>query len=383
MIDTAPFLHCVDSLLDRARRKLSALSVPGFIAASVLLCLIVSITVMSPRLYMLFDEPSAGRFEWARALNFIKQVEDPLDAEVEPALRWRLAPALLGHALNLQGYSALVVPWIGLFAALSYAAALSAARMRDRLDALLLVVLIGTLAAVQSVTMAHGINDGWLLLALLATAFSGSTTLRAVAAFVGPWVDERYLFALPLCLVCRAIFPPPGAIPVSVWRFAPWEVAGAALYVGARLIFTLQEGDPVSGSFVQQALSIVPKYLPHGPLGWWMGQRAAWILVAFAIIAAASSHGRKAVIGIGMTALFGFGAITLLAADLTRSTNFFLPLTCAGAFAADQIVGAHRTRFLAAVLALNLILPFAMLTYQWIVPIYPLPYELLLLYRHW
>lgn len=355
----------------------------AFLAFAVALSLAVSLTVFSPRLFLLFGAPHPGTFEWDRGLSFLAQVRDPLHASVEPALRWRLAPALLGHLLHLPGYAAFAVPWAGLVAVLAYVTALAETRLGDRLDALLLVMLVGTLAAVQSVTMAHGVNDGWLLLALLATAFSGNAALRAGAAMIGPWVDERYLFALPLCLVCRVVFSARDPQPSPAWRFAIWEIAGAACYLGVRLAFTLRHTDPISDAFVRQALSMVPTYLPHAPLGWWMGQRAAWVLVVFAVVAAWRLHGRAAVSGLALATLAGFGAITLLAADLTRTTNFFLPLTCAGAFVASHVVGAQRTRWFAALLGLNLVLPFAMMTYIWIVPIHSLPFELLRLAKHW
>jgi hypothetical protein len=377
------FWSRLDGTCSAVRHRLDRMTLPVFVFATVILALGISLSVLTPRLFVLLGPPFPGTFEWDRGMNFIKQVADPFNAEIEPALRWRLAPALLGYFTGLRGYGAFAIPWVGLIAAFVYMAVLAERRMRDRLDAVLLVVLAGTLAAVQSVTMAHGINDGWLLLALLATAFSGNNVLRAGAALVGPWVDERYLFALPLCLACRAVFPPVGAKPVPLWRFAPWEIVGAALYLGVRLMFTLQHGDPVSGDFVRNTLMFVPGYLPHGPLGWWMGQRAAWVLVIIAVIAAALVGGRSAAAALVLTATLGFAAIQILAMDLTRSTNFFLPLTFAGAFAAEIVVGTFRTRWLVALVALNCILPFAMLTYRWILPMHSLPFELVRLYKNW
>lgn len=380
---TPSLVSRLDAVAATARAWLDRRSRGAFIGVTVALSLAVSLTVLSPRLFLLFGAPYPGTFEWDRGLSFLAQVRDPFDAPVEPALRWRLAPALLGHLLHLPGYAAFAVPWAGLVAALAYTTALAETRLRDRLDSLLLVVLVGTLAAVQSITMAHGMNDGWLLLALLATAFSSHPALRAGTAFIGPWIDERYLFALPLSVACRAVFTPTGARAVPAWRFAVWEIAGAACYLGLRLAFTLRHSDPISEAFMRQALSLVPTYLPHAPLGWWMGQRAAWVLVVFAFVAAWRLHGRAAAVGIALATVAGFGAITLLAADLTRTTNFFFPLTCAGAFAAGHVVGAQRTRWFAALLGLNLVLPFAMMTYIWIVPIHSLPFELLRLVRHW
>lgn len=377
------FVARFDAAAAIARAWLDRRSRAGFVAFAVALSLVASLTVLSPRLFLLFGAPYPGTFEWDRGLSFLAQVRDPFHATVEPALRWRLAPALLGHLLHLPGYAAFVVPWAGLIAALVYTTALAETRLRDRLDATLFVVLVSTLAAVHSITMAHGINDGWLLLALLATAFSGNSAFRAGAAMIGPWVDERFLFALPLCLVCRAAFPAPDTKRGPTWRFVAWEIAGAAVYLGVRLMFTLRHSDPISDAFVRNALSMAPTYLPHAPLGWWMGQRAAWVLVGFAIVAAWHRPSRAAFYGLALATLTGFGAITLLAADLTRTTNFFFPLTCAGAFVASQVVGTHRTRWFAAILALNLVLPFAMMTYVWIVPIHSLPFELLRLVKHW
>lgn len=377
-----PLLIQLEGLALRGRAWLNQRGRGTFVALSVAAALGLSLFCLSPRLCILLHEPYPGTFEWDRALNFLAQVRDPFHASVEPALRWRIAPALLAHLLHLPGYAAFIVPWAGLVLALAYAAKLAEARLRDRLDALLLVTLLGTLAAVQSVTMAHGINDGWLLAAMLATAFSANPSVRLAAALFGPWVDERYLLALPVNLVCRCLFGAEQTRPI-VPRFAVWEIVGILPYLAIRSVTSLHGGDAVSGGFIQQALAIVPVYLPHAPLGWWMGERAAWVLVAFAFLVAHRLYGRSAVQWLALCTLTGFGAITLLAADLTRSTNFFLTLTCAGAFVAHEIVGPHRTRWLAALLALNVLLPFAMLTYIWIEPIHSLPFELIRLYKNW
>lgn len=151
----SPFLARFTAVASRAKSLLDRLPYPVFIAFAVLLALGISLMVLSPRLYLLLGRPEPNTFEWNRALNFLKQVQDPFHAEVEPALRWRLAPALLGRLLHLPGYTAFLVPWAGLLAALSYTTALAESRLRNRLDALLLVVLVGTLAAVQSITMAQ------------------------------------------------------------------------------------------------------------------------------------------------------------------------------------------------------------------------------------
>lgn len=374
-------LSRLDLRLAHARAWLERRAPAIFILGTVALALALSLLFLSPRLFVFLGEPRTGTYEWDRATHFLAQAEEPLSAPVEPALRWRLAPALLAHVLQLRGNWALIVPWTGLAAALAYLAALGAVRLRDRLDATLLVLLVGTFGCTQAVTMSHGINDGWLLLALLATAFSPGGGIRLAAAFTGPWIDERYLLALPLCFACRHAFPPAGARRSRPFLLPGPEIAGIVPYLCLRCWITLQ-GDAVSTGFVSSALAMVPTILPFAPLGWWMGARAGWLLAGFAFVAAARSPAPAASRLLAVAAAAGLVAITLLAADLSRSTNLFLPLLCAGAFVAGELVGVHRTRWLLGLVAVNLALPFAMVTYTWIVPILPLPLELLRYFRH-
>ena len=377
------FHQRLDANFRLIRKWLGQLPIATFASLAAAVSLFLSLLTLTPRLFILLGDPMAGTFEWDRGMLFIAQVQDPFHAIVEPALRWRIAPALLGHVLHLSGYASLIVPWLGLIMALVYATILSEARLQDRLDAMLLVTLLGTLASVQSITMAHGINDGWLLLTMLITAFSQNRWLRLVAAFFGPWVDERYLLSLPVNAACRLIFPSTPSCHTN-WKTLGLEMAGILPYLVIRVGATLIVGDHTSSSFILQALGLTPLYLPNAPLGWWFGQRAGWVLVVFAYLAAWRVSGRGAGQWLLLATIAGFGSITLLAADLTRSTNFFFALTCAGAFASHHVIGAaHRTKLLLSLTALNHVLPFAMMTYIWIVPIHSLPFELLRIYKNW
>ena len=72
-------------------------------------------------------------------------------------------------------------------------------------------------------------------------------------------------------------------------------------------------------------------------------------------------------------------AVTLLAADLSRSTNLLLPLLLCGACALRDHVplAAMRYRWLAAMVVANLLMPYLTVTYTKPVMIWSLPLELL------
>jgi hypothetical protein len=283
---TLPGQLTVEKLLTALDQRLAVWSRPTYALVVLATTLGLSLFFFCPRLCLLLGPPYPGTFEWDRGLNFLAQSQDPFHAQVEPALRWRLAPPLAAHILQLRGYWPFIVPWIGLAAMLLYGLHLAGRYFQNRLDAALFSLFTGTLAAVSSVTMAHGINDGWLMLAMLASIFARHPSGRLAGALLGPWVDERYLLCLPLCLACRHILTPKPVAPGSVLKDSRWEIIGILPYVATRLVLTAGHGDAVSSTFLTNALAITPLYLPNTHLGWWMGLRAGWLLVAIAVWAA-------------------------------------------------------------------------------------------------
>jgi hypothetical protein len=300
--------------------------------------------------------------EWYRADAFLKQCQEPLRQDVEPAVRWRLLPPLVCHALGLRGNEPLVFCWVGLGV---FAVAL-AARL-DRLTSSRAWAAIGTVGFATSgpfITALGwlGMNDGWYLLALLEATACRSLGALAAWTCVGPWIDERFLIALPLALVVRMRL---GGSKGATWgRTCAAACIGAAPYIVLRVVFTLAHRDAVSSGYVAAMLEVFRIYAPYVPLGWAMGFRCLWLVIAAGLLVNGTRQGSRAArLSLAAASL---AIISVVAWDLDRSTGILLPAYVAGIVAAAQAgekaTAPARSRLLLAGLAcllVNLAIPYA------------------------
>lgn len=313
-----------------------------------------------PRL-AIFERKDPRFQEWSRADGFLRQCDDPLRQDVEPALRWRLLPPMLCHWLGLRGAPALAVPWLGLFLLLAFLAA--------RIDALTGrrgLAVVGTLGFATTggpITIVNwlGINDGWWLIGLLEAATGRSRFGLVVIGLLGPWVDERFLIGLPLALLVRWMLR--SERPENT-AFKP-QLAVMALsilpYVGLRMWASASQSDAVSTAYLRDMLSVYPYYVSYVPVGWAMGFRALWMPMGAALIALVAVAGqRKSAITLWPATFLTLGVMSAMAWDLSRSTAMVLPV-----FVLSLVVAARSpkpagvTRWWTAALLLNLCLPYA------------------------
>ncbi len=350
-----------------------------FLAFATLVALGASLVFFCPK-FWLMGSPRVGTFEWDRALTFLHQCRDPFANDIEGAMRWRFLPALVARGLGLSGWSALLIPYVGLVTLFVYWTATAERLLRNRLNALLLTILLGTTGAVISITSVYGLNDAWFLIGLIALSAGRGKSSLILPGLLAPWVDERFLLGWAGALFCRWWLQ---GRPADFWRQV--LTAGASLipYVLIRVGYTLLLNDRGSTQFLEGALSIIPAYLPYGRIGWWMGFRLAWVLPLIAIYQWWVIGGRSVFnVGVGVT-LIGWLAVTVLAADLSRSTNLLLPLMLCGAVALRDLSGPERSRnWLAGLAAANLVLPYQTVTYTHIAQIWALPLELLRLFKN-
>jgi hypothetical protein len=325
------------------------------------LALIVSAWFYPPRIEV-WARRNVRLQEWSRADAFLKQCEHPFRQDVEPAVRWRLLPPLVCRALGLKGNEPLAFCWLGL--------ALLAVALAARLDLLTGSRAWAALGTVGFATSGPfitalgwlGLNDGWYLLALLESAAGRSLWALGVWTFLGPWIDERFLIALPLALYVRFRLRAPGC--ASCRRTLVVACAGIAPYLLLRLGFSLSRDDAVSSDYIDAMLEVFRIYARYVPLGWAMGYRVGWIAIAAGLLAKGISW-RSRVTGTALSAA-ALVIISIVAWDLDRSTGILLPAYVAGIVVAAQS-GARmsepgRSRLLMLGLAcvlLNLALPYA------------------------
>lgn len=327
-----------------------------------LLALLVSLFFHSPRLWV-FQQAMPGSTYWDRGLQFMTQCDTPLGQPLsDAALTWRVAPALLAKALGLHGKAALIVPWLGLLVMLTLCARLMLHRTGDRLLATLTVMLVATTNATLTVTGWLGLNDAWYVSALLAVAFLPGWWAVALASLVGPWIDERFLFALPLALYVRSRALGAG------WKQMHSLFAvglGLGFYVAARFLNLLQLPTAGTAGLLQYSVRHFHEWLPWTGLGWFMGLRAAWVPVVVAIGGGCERKDLPAAWWPAALALSPLCLITLLASDTGRAPAMLLPLVLLGTERLLAMRGqADTRRFVGWLLAANLLMPAMHVTYQ-------------------
>jgi hypothetical protein len=290
-----------------------------------------------------------GTFEWDRAHSFLLQCEQPFRRDVEVSVLWRLLPALICHILGLRGWGALCLPWLGAICATFYVARLHANRLSEIRFVCGGTLLFATTAAVLVPVGWLGLNDGWMWLGLLAVAFADSGWTILVACVLCPWVDERFIIALPLAMVVRHIDRQAG-----VGRCISAALPGLVLYAGIRLTFSAAVAGPTNHYLTEQLASI-PVFIAWVPLGWWMGLRVAWLPVAGAV------RSRPWLLGGGAFATIGI--CLLLATDLSRSTAMLSPLMLLGVFQFAATRPDIAPRFVLRAGVANLLIPAAHITF--------------------
>ncbi len=335
--------------------------------------LALSVLFFSPRLWLM-KSYVAGSFQWDRAHTFLQQCEQPLRRDIEPAMLWRLLPPLVAHTLHLPGNTPLALPWLGLFAATTYAAVLLRRRLDDPRFVFGGTLLFATTSAVLVPVGWLGMNDAWVWLGLLVVAFGRAPWAAPLACLLCPWVDERFIIGFPLAwLVARLERSEP--LFGKPTLYALWLVPYALI----RLTVSRHDAAASESTAVFLHLQVTQslQLLPLVPLGWWMGLRAAWVAVAYALWDLPRTRGALA----AAILLGTLGISVLLASDLSRSAAIATPLVLAGCFALARRHPAQAPRLMLILGVINLIIPAAHLTYVHIDPINPLPIELIRLFR--
>ena len=363
--------------LELAEIRLASVRPGRFIALAVGLAVAYSLFCFCPKLRLLTGPPMDGTFEWTRAITFLEQAKAPLDMSAvrEPAMRWRVLPAIVAHGLHLGPAAVWVVPWLGILACLAHAAGTMLRLTGDRTITVLALCLLSGSGGIVTATNLLGINDAGVLLGLNVVAFSPSAWTITVAGLLTPWVDERFLFALPLAVACRTTLAP----STINWTGLVGATTGVVLYLGVRLAWEAAQPHSTSGQYIKDSLGSLGVYWRWIPLGWWMGFRAAWLFILLPLAVARKDCGL-----VGRWLLWGSSAgalllITALATDTTRSAQLLTPLLLAGVAGAVRPLGAAEARrWLALAVLANAVMPLSWVTYNKTWPILPLPVELLI-----
>jgi hypothetical protein len=265
----------------------------------------------------------------------------------------------------------LSIPWIGCFLVLGLVAWVVWRETRSLLLAAVGTALMATLSWFFVSTGWLAYFDSWYVLAMLLVALADSPALLLSTALVSPWIDERFIVSLPLCLlVRRQLRASRGAeAGPSVWKIC---ALGVLPYLLARLVALLISTDPVPNSYYR----LVSGY-PHDPFrrleALWQGLRAAWVFVVFFLWHSGRSRGARERAFL-LAVVAGSAAASLwISFDMSRTISILAPAVLGGVILALRDRPGSAGYAMVAVLLANLVLPASQVTTRWVEPIYTFP----------
>jgi hypothetical protein len=334
------------------------IAVGTFGAALLTLCFFAPRFWLWPIAGLPLSELIAIQPEFHRAFHALQQLQDPwmrIDDAVNRVIEWRLLWPAIGHFLGFSNATYFAVPFVGALAALAAVASITWRVTRHPLPTLSATFLAASASWFFVSTGWLAYFDSWLILALLLAAFAHSRWVMFTAALLAPWVDERFILALPLCIAVRAIAADRDSAPEPrvLIRDTIILIAGILPYVAVRVGAELSGVRATSGSY-WTGRSLLPA--PAHAMAWgaWNGLRLGWILVAVAGVAAFRTRKHRAAVAIVFTTL----ALNLCVADdISRSTSVAVPAVLAALLLAWRHRAAPARRALPVLCLGNLVLP--------------------------
>ena len=373
---------------------------------------ILSLVVFCPR-YYLWDIGGDPDFaENNRVTPELIQIADPQVRLWDGVryLEWRVLFPVIAHYTQMPLKLFFSLPFLFSLLLVFYTSHLVYRRSSSLVLCITAAALTATSATFFNSTGFLGYFDSALMLCVLTASFSRSNITVFAAAALGPWVDDRFIFALPIIFFCQwcqftgitgktSAQPPESSsntfIKASITNTSrtigqkTWQklfsfskflknihllplILGVAPYLFLRIFSTLTNSDD-SGSFFA-TLAQNPHDIDRLILGVWDGLRWGWVFVVLALLCANGSHGLQRVFGITIIPL-SFAFLLVCAGDYSRSTATALPLMVLGLI---NIPLLKKSPFGAIVLligALNFFSPAYHSFRAFYMKIYPLPIQ--------
>jgi hypothetical protein len=320
-----------------------------------------------------------------RAYFLIQQLAHPwshipgIETSNNIVIEWRLLLPVLGHYLGMSPTLFFALAHVGCLATLILVAYI----LRKTVGRFPVVLSGALLAATCSwffvSTSWLGYADSWLVFALVLASFADSPKTLFVTALLAPWVDERFILSLPLCLGIRVLMAPEST-PATWQSLVPYALAlvgGVAPYLCIRLGAELMGiRHTTAGYFAKGFVHDVPA--GRVLLGLWQGLRAGWIMAA-AFFALSLRKQRTSWSFAATAGIFVSLAVNMRAAgDLSRSASAAFPLLIGGIILAAQ-AWPKRVLWSMPLLGLaNLFLPAEHVVADFVQPVYNLRTELVL-----
>lgn len=335
-------------------------------------------------LIVVFFSPSWGAFQlWARvpelsgmietrrAASVLAQVAEPgapVADELHRAIQWRLLFPLIGRVLHLPAPVFFGLAHVGCLFVLGFVIGRLRGHGYSWADTVLAAVSFGAASWFFTATGWLGYFDSWLALALLLLAFAERRELGWLACLLGPWIDERFVLAAPLALLCRQ-----AAAPARFDLKRDVGIPAALLLAFVVVRLGVLGGRSASGATISGYLA-TRDYLAAPPtriaLGIWDGLRSGWIFVAAALFAVRNQRPRALWLGGTLIATAAVGLAT--AQDYSRTMTMLLPMVLLGLMLAREAAVTWLRPALRGGAALALVLPAHHVMNDAVVPIFNL-----------
>jgi len=341
-------------------------------------------------LFVFFSPPFAAWQAWSRApeigflpetrrgvavLEQVKALGAPVADPLHGAIQWRLLFPAVARGLGLPAWALFALAHVGALIVLWFVVERAKACGATGSEAALVTLLAGAGAWFFAATGWLGYYDSWVVLGLLAVAFAARREWGWLACLAVPWIDERFVLAVPLALLCRHLDGDDARR--KDWKME-WGVplALSATFVVVRLAV-------LRGSVANATVGGYLAWLDFSKTPWtqfvwgaWEGWRLGWVLIAVALWAVAQRHGARAAVLLG-AAGGAVGLVGLLTAqDFGRSMMLLAPLVGLGAGAWSAVTWPRKARALVALAGAALVLPAHQVMSDAAMPVMTLNHEL-------
>lgn len=400
-------------IVAQVRKWFNQIGEPAFLVIASLSAFVVVIYFFCPAFVYwkgleLAIPDSFSKSEVNRAMATLQKIESPFQSiEYPPGqnteITWRMLFPLLGHYLHIPRLLFLALPHLGCLLVLGLVAYLVCRQTGDRWFALGTAILMGTSSWFFVSTGWLAYFDSWYVLGLLVVGFVPTRSALIIAAVLTPWVDERFVIAIPIALLVRALdFKNLQQWNPVRYRTEVLIVLGLIIpYLGFRLASTFYGVNHASvfshlriveeqrllrlAALADEHPAMVTIHVAHLPIlsfvplnlleSHWGGLRAVWLFCGCCVWFAWSA-GRWKWGTITVLTIVGCELILMvLAPDFSRNVSTLLPVALLGVLVLGRLQPSGRKEWLYLALAFNLLTPASHGFNCWRQPIYNLYYE--------
>jgi hypothetical protein len=279
-----------------------------------------------------------GLIEVRRGVSVLWQVDHlgaAIPDKLHGAIQWRLLFPVIDRVLHLPTAVFFALSYVGCVVALAYIITILRRKGLGFFETVLAAVILGAVSWFFASVSWLGYFDSWLVWALLLVTFARERWPVWLACLWAPWVDERFVLAAPLAMLCRHLLLSAAAGDKAAGYDWKKEFTLPAGCIAAFLVIRLgvlpgHSGSNATVTGYLGSLKVLDTPWTRFAFGIWEGLRAGWFFVPLAvwlIWRQKRSYGWLW-LGAGVCAVMAVSLVT--AQDFSRSMMFVAPVALYG-----------------------------------------------------